>query len=102
MGTVFTRKFEADRIGSQVPVKLMHLEAYSALDLSAQLFKVQFAMKLTYRTLPYDDNNIEDVDAHNAKSGENLTAETSNGTLWDNDCSWSEWCSAEDPVKGEH
>ncbi|RID41264.1 hypothetical protein BRARA_J01237 [Brassica rapa] len=26
MGTVFTRRFEADRIGSQVPVKLMHLE----------------------------------------------------------------------------
>ncbi|KAK7276040.1 hypothetical protein RIF29_17171 [Crotalaria pallida] len=110
MGTVFTRRFEADRIGSQVPVKLMHLEglydlfvskfAYSALDLSTQLFKVQFAMKLTYRTLPYDDNNIEDVDAQNTKSGENLTAETSNGTLWDNDCSWSEWYSAEDPVKG--
>ncbi|KAE9615133.1 hypothetical protein Lal_00048129 [Lupinus albus] len=110
MGTVLTRRFEADRIGSQVPVKLMHLEglyelffskfAYSTLDLSTHLFKVQFAMRLTYITLPYDDNNIEGIDPQNAKYGENLTSETSSETLWDNDCSWSEWFSAEDPVKG--
>ncbi|KAL6978086.1 hypothetical protein U1Q18_047214 [Sarracenia purpurea var. burkii] len=34
MGTIFTRRFEADRIGSQVPVKLMHLEGLHELFLS--------------------------------------------------------------------
>lgn len=34
MGTVFTRRFEADHIGSQVPVKLMHLEGLYELFLS--------------------------------------------------------------------
>ncbi|KAI4305343.1 hypothetical protein L6164_028714 [Bauhinia variegata] len=111
MGTVFTRRFEADRIGSQVPVKLMHLEglyelfvskfAYSTLDLSSNLFKIQFAMKLTYRTLPYDDDeDIKGTDAEITKAGESHFGETSSRTQWDDDCSWSEWYSAEDPVKG--
>lgn len=52
-------------------------------------------MKLTFRTIPYDD------DAKITKSRENLTDEMSNGTQWDDDCSWSEWYSAEDPVKGK-
>lgn len=104
MGTVFTRRFEADRIGSQVPVKLMHLEglyelfvskfAYSTLDLSVHNFKVRFAMKLTFKTPPYDE------DAKITKYEENLTGEVSSGTQWDDDCSWSQWYSAEDPVKG--
>ncbi|XP_042509864.1 rab3 GTPase-activating protein catalytic subunit-like isoform X2 [Macadamia integrifolia] len=34
MGTVFTRRFEADRIGSQVPVRLMHLEGLYELFVS--------------------------------------------------------------------
>jgi len=34
MGTVFTRRFEADHMGSQVPVKLMHLEGLYELFLS--------------------------------------------------------------------
>ncbi|KAL6580892.1 hypothetical protein OROMI_006815 [Orobanche minor] len=34
MGTVFTRRFEADRIGSQVPIKLMHLEGLYELFIS--------------------------------------------------------------------
>ncbi|XP_054818850.1 uncharacterized protein LOC129318225 isoform X2 [Prosopis cineraria] len=111
LGTVFTRRFEADRIGSQVPIKLMHLEglyelfvakfAYSTLDLSIHVFKVQFAMRLTYRTLPYDDDDyIKGTDAGVTESGENPTGETSNRTQWDDDCSWSEWYSAEDPVRG--
>ncbi|MED6109142.1 hypothetical protein PIB30_030927 [Stylosanthes scabra] len=110
MGTAFTRRFEADRIGSQVPVNLMHLEglyqlfvskfAYSTVDLDKHLFKVQFAMKLTYRTLPYDDDNVEDIDVQNTESGENLAGESLNERLWDDDCSWSEWYSSEDPVKG--
>ncbi|KAL1332510.1 hypothetical protein AAHE18_11G032800 [Arachis hypogaea] len=107
MGTVFTRRFEADRIGSQVPVKLMHLEglyelfvskfAYSTLDLSIHNFKVRFTMKLTYRTLPCDDDYMKGFGGE--KSGENLSGEKSNGLQWDVDCSWSEWYSAEDPVK---
>ncbi|KAF3454875.1 hypothetical protein FNV43_RR05323 [Rhamnella rubrinervis] len=112
MGTVFTRRFEADHIGSQVPVKLMHLEglyelfvskfAYSALDISVHIFKVHFTMKLTYRTLPYDDDNedVERADADAAQAAENPDADTHNRTQWDDDCPWSEWYSAEDPVKG--
>ncbi|KAI5408541.1 uncharacterized protein LOC127084496 isoform X1 [Lathyrus oleraceus] len=110
MGTVFTRRFEADRIGSQVPIKLMHLEglyelfvskfAYSTLDLSVHNFKVRIAMKLTFRTLPFDDDYMKNFDAKMIRSRENLSGETSNGTQWDDDCSWSEWYSAEDPVKG--
>ncbi|KAL5647284.1 hypothetical protein ACJX0J_041639, partial [Zea mays] len=34
LGTVFTRRFEADRIGSQVPIRLMHLEGLHELFLS--------------------------------------------------------------------
>ena len=34
MGTVFTRRFEADLIGSQVPMKLMHLEGLYELFVS--------------------------------------------------------------------
>ncbi|RZC78100.1 hypothetical protein C5167_002304 [Papaver somniferum] len=34
MGTVLTRRFEADHIGSQVPVKLMHLEGLYELFIS--------------------------------------------------------------------
>nr|KYP36355.1 Rab3 GTPase-activating protein catalytic subunit [Cajanus cajan] len=109
-GTVFNRRFEADQIGSQVPIRLMHLEglyelfvskfAYTTLDLSTHLFKVQLTMKLTYRMLPYDDNNIKGIDTQNTKCEEILTSETSSETLWDKDCPWSEWYSAEDPVKG--
>lgn len=76
------------------------LKAYSTLDLSIHNFKVQFAMKLTYRTLPCDDDYMKGFDTENTKSGENLTGQRSNGMQWDDDCSWSEWYSAEDPVKG--
>ncbi|XP_044482414.1 rab3 GTPase-activating protein catalytic subunit isoform X2 [Mangifera indica] len=109
MGTVFTRRFEADRVYSQVPVKLMHLEglyelfvskfAYSTLDLSMHLFEVRFTMKLTYQTLPYDDDDIRAADAGNAES-DDYPGEISNQKQWDDDCPWSEWYSAEDPIKG--
>lgn len=76
------------------------LKAYSTLDLSVHDFKVRFAMKLTFRTLPYDDDYMKGFGEKITKSGENLTGEMSNGKQWDDDCSWSEWYSAEDPVKG--
>lgn len=111
MGTVFTRRFEADRIGSQVPVKLMHLEglyelfvskfAFSSMDLAMDIFKVHFTMKLTYRTLPYDDDvDIQGADVEITESGENPGGDTHIKTQWDDDCPWSEWYSVEDPIKG--
>ncbi|XP_012462559.1 uncharacterized protein LOC105782397 isoform X1 [Gossypium raimondii] len=112
MGTIFTRRFEADRIGSQVPVKFMHLEglyelfvskfAYWTSDHLTHLFKVYLMMKLTYRTLPNDDENdgIQDADAENAESEKMPDGGNHNRKHWDDDCPWSEWYSAEDPVKG--
>ncbi|KAJ6671009.1 RAB3 GTPASE-ACTIVATING PROTEIN CATALYTIC SUBUNIT [Salix viminalis] len=83
MGTVFTRRFEADRIGSQVPVRLMHLEGLYELFLSKFAYST---LDLCYASLQkYDDNH---------------GSETHNRSQWDEDCPWSEWYSAEDPVKG--
>ncbi|XP_015579317.1 rab3 GTPase-activating protein catalytic subunit isoform X2 [Ricinus communis] len=114
MGTVFTRRFEADLIGSQVPVKLMHLEglyelfvskfAYTTLDYAMRLFKVHFTMKSTYRTIlnDDDDSDIQSPAAEIEESRRNPSgdADTRNASQWDDDCPWSEWYSAEDPVKG--
>ncbi|XP_052185532.1 uncharacterized protein LOC127797071 isoform X2 [Diospyros lotus] len=113
MGTTFTRRFEADRIGRQVPLKLMHLEGlhelfiskfvFSTLDLSAHPFKVYFRMKLTYKTIPYDDDNDEVQQATEiSESGANSGGDIRNKTQWDDDCPWSEWYSGEDPIKGFH
>lgn len=111
MGTVFTRRFEADRIGSQVPVKLMHLEglyelfvskfAYTTVDWSMNHFEVHFKMKLTYRTPIYDDEDeIHDPDADITGSSENPEGEVHVKTQWDEDFPWSKWYTAEDPIKG--
>ncbi|GAB2216187.1 hypothetical protein Droror1_Dr00023957 [Drosera rotundifolia] len=111
-GTVFTRRFEGDRIGSQVPVKLMHLEglyelfiskfAFSSLESSPKLFSVQFTMKLTYKTLPKDDgdNYMQGSDAVNSEFSVDVGGDLRLKMQWDDDCPWSEWYSAEDPVKG--
>lgn len=114
MGTVFTRRFEGDLISSQVPVKLMHLEglydlfvskfAFSSSDLSTHFFKVHFTMKLTYKTLPYDeDNEVLNSNSEITESdngGDNNNNNNNRNKLqWDDDCPWSEWYTAEDPVK---
>lgn len=66
------------------------------------LFKVHFRMKLTYRTIPYDDDDeLQGADVEISKSGENPGGDIRNKTQWDDDCPWSEWYSSEDPVKGE-
>ncbi|KAE9598640.1 putative Rab3 GTPase-activating protein catalytic subunit [Lupinus albus] len=57
-------------------------------------------MKLTYKTLHFDDDSMKGFDAENNKSDEDLTGDASDMTQWDDDCSWSQWYSAEDPVKG--
>ncbi|EPS69554.1 hypothetical protein M569_05211, partial [Genlisea aurea] len=110
--TVFTRRFEADRISSQVPIKLMHLEglyelfvskfAYAAMELPLHHFRIQFKMKLTYQTPAHDDEDeVHVADAGNIESFEKEDFVDSNGKVqWDDDCPWSEWYSAEDPVKG--
>lgn len=63
MGTIFTRRFEADRIGSQVPLKLMHLEGLYELFVSKfvsscpKLFNLKFGQFLLYfydvATIPF-------------------------------------------------
>ncbi|KAL9679748.1 hypothetical protein QQ045_017614 [Rhodiola kirilowii] len=112
MGTVFTKRFEADRIGSQVPLKLMHLEglyemfvskfAYSTVDFSLPAFQVKFSMRLSYRTVSYDDNDdvLEGTERETTQLGGDSGYEVQRRTQWDDDCPWSEWYSAEDPVKG--
>ncbi|CAO2824834.1 unnamed protein product [Amaranthus hypochondriacus] len=112
LGTVFTRRFESDCIRSQVPVKLMHLEglyelfvskfAFSAVDFSIHRYKVQFTMRLTYRTLPYDDDDdyMHESEAENTESSVSAKQELHQRSQWDDDCPWSSWYLAEDPVKG--
>ncbi|KAL0298974.1 UNVERIFIED_CONTAM: Rab3 GTPase-activating protein catalytic subunit, partial [Sesamum radiatum] len=110
MGTAFTRRFEADYIGSQVPVKLMHMEglyelfvskfAYAAMDLSMLHFKVHFKTKLTYRILTYEDEDEAGRADVDISTGEIFESESPGRMQWDDDCPWSEWYSAEDPVKG--
>lgn len=57
-------------------------------------------MKLTYKTIPYDDGeDIEGADVEMIDSSDS-GVDTHNRTQWDEDCPWSEWYSAEDPVKG--
>ncbi|GFQ00349.1 rab3 GTPase-activating protein catalytic subunit [Phtheirospermum japonicum] len=93
MGTVFTRRFEADRIGSQVPIKLMHLEGLYELFVSK--------MKLTYRTPIYDEEDeLQELNDDMTESDENPESETNGKRHWDDDFPWSKWYSAEDPVKG--
>ncbi|PWA34295.1 hypothetical protein CTI12_AA620440 [Artemisia annua] len=110
MGTVFTRRFEGDLIATQVPVKLMHLEglyelfvskfAYSSSDLSTHFFRVHFTMKLTYKTLPCDDDvEVLNSESEITESGQDSGGDTRNKLQWDDDCPWSEWYTAEDPVK---
>ncbi|XP_072997458.1 uncharacterized protein [Typha latifolia] len=111
MGTIFTRRFEADRIGSQVPIRLMHLEGLYELFLSkfvlssaeilANYFKVHFAMKLTYRTTLYDyDDEIESAESEIKESKGETDGLNRIKSQWDDDCPWTEWYSAEDPIKG--
>ncbi|XP_074589506.1 uncharacterized protein LOC141845330 isoform X2 [Curcuma longa] len=109
LGLTFTRRFDADRIGSQVPIRLMHLEglyelfvskfALYPVDFSASFFNVQFAMKLTYRTPPYEsDDEIDSIDPEDKESTGDTDILKHIKTQWDDDCPWTEWYSAEDPV----
>lgn len=58
-------------------------------------------MKLTYRTIPYDDDNdIQGIDTEITESGGNPGNDAQNRAQWDDNCPWNEWYSAEDPIKG--
>ncbi|XP_010228735.1 rab3 GTPase-activating protein catalytic subunit isoform X2 [Brachypodium distachyon] len=109
MGTVFTRRFEADRIASQVPIRLMHLEGLHELFLSKFVLsssdfpakvKVNFSMKLTYRTPEYEYDHEETLDSEATETIAESEVPTQPRKQWDDDCPWAEWYSAEDPVKG--
>ncbi|XP_018473723.2 uncharacterized protein LOC108844938 isoform X2 [Raphanus sativus] len=114
LGTVFTRRFEADLIGSQVPVKLRHLEGlyelfvskfvYSGVDFSMHNFKVHCLMRLKYQTFTSDEEDEEsDMDEFmddKADTAEHNGSESRNKVNWDDDCPWSEWYSAGNPLRG--
>ncbi|PHT62932.1 hypothetical protein T459_33219 [Capsicum annuum] len=111
MGILFTRRFEADRIGSQVPVRLMHLGGLYELFVSkfdqggtawyTLRLGVNLKMKLTYRTLPYgEDDDVRELEGGLTESGESPKSNHQNRTQWDDNCPWSEWYSAEDPLRG--
>ena len=44
------------------------------------LFKVHFTMKLTYRSLPHDDDDVSGADADVTESGDDLGGEMHNRT----------------------
>lgn len=79
------------------------LKAFSNMDLSMHLFQVNLKMKLTYRTLPYDeDSDVQEPEGGITEAGGSPKSKHHNRKPWDDDCPWSEWYSAEDPVKGNY
>lgn len=77
------------------------MQAFSSSDLSTHFFRVHFTMKLTYKTLPYDDDNeMQKSESEVTESGEDNGGDNCKRIQWDDDCPWSEWYTAEDPVKG--
>lgn len=51
-------------------------------------------------TLPTDDDHEVQQNAEFQDSSENPEFDTYNKMQWDYSCPWSEWYSADDPVKG--
>lgn len=62
-------------------------------------------MKLTYRTLTCDDDDndvdIQGADVDITESGGTARGDSLNKAQWDDDCPWSEWYSADDPINGK-
>lgn len=109
----YSRSFEADRIGSQVPVKLMHLEglydlfitklAFSLLDFDSNYDgKVRLTMRLIYRTpMPgFECVQTEDAVSPSVKAVPNYEGDITGKAPWDDKCPWAEWYSVDDPIKG--
>lgn len=58
-------------------------------------------MKLTYRSPPYEsDDEIDSVDPEVNESKGDIVSSNHIKTQWDDDCPWTEWYSAEDPIRG--
>lgn len=109
----YSRSFEADRIGSQVPVKLMHLEGLYDLFLTKLAFslpdsasnydgKVRFTMRLTYGTpMPgYEFVQIKNPASPAIESEIDSEHDIAWNVQWDEECPWSGWYSVDDPIKG--
>lgn len=65
------------------------------------LFQVNLKMKMTYRTLPYsEDDDVQESEGGFTESGESPKSNHQSRTQWDDNCPWSEWYSAEDPLRG--
>ncbi|KAL3677503.1 hypothetical protein R1sor_027451 [Riccia sorocarpa] len=104
--------YEADRIGSWVPVRLMHLEGLYELFVSKVAFtapntaavpslRVEFTMRLTYRApmIGYDYQN-KGGPSSVAEPRSDYDGESPNEPMWDEDLPWAAWHSVDDPVKG--
>lgn len=58
-------------------------------------------MRLSYETPPYDYNQEEILESEIDDSVETETSASSRiKKQWDEDCPWTEWYSAEDPIRG--
>ncbi|GKE63861.1 Rab3 GTPase-activating protein catalytic subunit, partial [Tanacetum coccineum] len=65
------------------------------------LFNIHFTMKLTYKTLPCDDDiEVLNSESEIVESGQDGGSDNRNKLQWDDGCPWSEWYTAEDPLKG--
>ncbi|XP_024518524.1 rab3 GTPase-activating protein catalytic subunit [Selaginella moellendorffii] len=94
-------KFEADRIGRQVPIKLMHLEGLydlfmSKLGAAEDVPRLGFTMRLTYATSHY----LFEHGLLAGEQGDGQDSEMVDTSLWDDNFQWAEWHSVEDPIKG--
>eukprot|EP00249_Psilotum_nudum_P023025 c28729_g2_i1 orf=404-2848(-) len=113
MSGPYSWSFEADRIGSQVPVKLMHLEGLYELFLSKVGFSapdsaldfnvnVRFTMRLTYGTsmLGFEYIQSDFSSSPSVESIINYEADVSLKVQWDEQFPWAEWYTVDDPIKG--
>ncbi|KAL2636313.1 hypothetical protein R1flu_007792 [Riccia fluitans] len=104
--------YEADRIGSWVPVRFMHLEGLYELFVSKVAFtapntaavpslRVEFTMRLTYRApmIGYDYQS-KGGPSSVAEPKPDYDGESPNEPMWDEDLPWASWHSVDDPVKG--
>lgn len=109
----YCRSFEADRIGSQVPVKLMHLEGLYELFVSKLAFslpdsspeydgKIRSTVRLTYRTpMPgFEFVPTEDALSPSVKPVANFEGDLTAKIQWDEEYPWAEWYTVDDPIKG--
>ena len=79
------------------PFSAIYQGLYST-DFTSSSFKVKFSMKLTYIT---PDDDLDFMQNEDSPSNGNASRLANINTLWDDDYPWSDWYSAEDPIKGK-